>query len=594
MTGGDQPLERPLSLVSRFRIDGAGAVTHLVDGQWIARPPQQALVGLRAYQRRRLHTATLEVEEVTAGNAQTIARFGRLGTSVEVIGTRQFPSTMSTLLAAAVDGRWEDVRAELAVGADPAVRDTLGNTVLHYAVLRGDVELLRRLVDDGVPVGFRNVADRSAEDIARERGRHVVASWLACRALASDPDDGRSVDLGSRFGHLIGPLVLAASVALTSAVVAAVGLGPVGWAVVIALGVVVGTVVGPRLRGPRPTWSPVRIGAEGIEVRRWLRRRTLAFADVTALAIDGLVAPASTSGVVVLGTRATGFDSEGLALDQLERDGLTAADRAVVVAHADRFERVRTGAVSTRFLASVVLPLLEGGVPVGPLVHRVLEHRGWSALRLAAAPLRRSPTWQLTAVEAPPRDGPPSPPDAIAVFPTGWVGAVADGFDGRRVTRWVTVDEAVDAARRRAGTGRSLVVDSDPTFPWVGTVVARLRDTGVEVVAGGADVAAPPSGSADALITQITTGQRDLAVDLIRSGWDLDRTDPWRRGPLAYAVATHDLEVVTALLRAGADPMAVDDGGRMPCSLARATWGDDDPVTVACESATRTGDGPGR
>lgn len=591
MTGSDQPLERPLSLISRFRIDGAGAVTHLVDGRWIARSPQQALVGLRAYQRRRLHTATLEVEEVTADNAQTIARFGRLGTSVEVIGTRRFPSTVSTLLAAAVDGRWEDVRAELAVGADPAVRDTLGNTVLHYAALRGDVEIVRRLVDDGVPVGFRNVADRSAEDIARERGRHEVASWLVTRALAPDPDHGRSVDLGSRFGHLIAPLAIVVSVLLAWAVVAAAGMGPVGWSVVIAVGVLVGTVVGQRLRGRRPIWSPVRIGPDGIEVRRWLRRRTLAFADVTALAIDGLVAPASASGVMFMGTRATGFDSEGLALNQLERDGLTAADRAVVVAHADRFERVRTGAVSTRFLGSVVRALLERGVPVGPLVHRVLEHRGWSALRLAAAPLRRCATWQLTTVEAPPRDGPPSPPDAIAVFPTGWVGAVADGFDGRRVTRWVTVDEAVDAARRRAGTGRSLVVDADPTFPWVGAVVERLRGAGVDLAAGAADVAAPPSDSADALITQITTGQRDLAVDLIRSGWDLGRTDAWGRGPLAYAVATHDLEVVTALLRAGADPLAVDDGGRTPCSLARATWGDDDPVAVACGSAARTGNG---
>lgn len=542
----------------------------------------RALMRLRLAHRWGFRDSVLEVEGLTDANARTIARFRTEGTPVRLIGSRSFSAVIPAMLAAAIQGHWDDVRAQLAAGTDPETRDNFGNTVLHYAALTDDVGLARTLVDHGVPIGFRNSGERTAEELARERGHLAMASWLVCREVATPPDE-RRLGRFSRIVHLMLPLWAMFTVGVVALVLSLVYRGTVAWVSLGIFSVLVASLIALQRSAPSPAWTPIALGPEGITVRRWRQRLVLPLSEVTVLAVNGRRLRTFAPPTVAI----VGWASGGLALDALDDDRLCAVDQLAVTTHATGFERIRVDPTSFDVLVRLVRPLLERGVPVSPSVHRVVEHHGWSRLWWAAAPLRRQKTWRLATEPSGRADPPPSPPGAVAVSHTGHIDVVSPRFDGSYVTTRVTVTALVTAGSDLARRDEPLIVDADVTFSWVAGVIEQIRATGVEVQPGLAGVVAPPDGT-NALIDHIATGRTDLALDLIRSGWDLRAADPWHRGPMAYAVATHSAELVDALLLAGADPLAADDGGRTPRSLAEATWGTDDPVAVACRTAAQS------
>lgn len=122
----------------------------------------------------------MEVEQITAESAPEVARHRRRGALVRVIGTRRAPTDVAPALARAIEQDWPAVLDHLRDGRDLAVRDPLGNTLLHYGASWGNLPVVTAMVAAGVPVGFRNRSDRLAEELARERGHESVATWLAC------------------------------------------------------------------------------------------------------------------------------------------------------------------------------------------------------------------------------------------------------------------------------------------------------------------------------------------------------------------------------------------------------------------------------
>src|SRR5690606_29475527 len=133
---------------------------------------------------------------------------------------------------------------------------------------------------------WRNQAERRAEDIARERDHHAIATWLACRELASPVERPRL----SRW-H--------------------------------------------RIRSGRRAQSAPAAVDDGHLVLADGRR--LATEDITALAASGPWATQSGSGdVVVLGTTSGGTDRPSLV-----GLALSAADREDLAAHAKSFEIIR-------------------------------------------------------------------------------------------------------------------------------------------------------------------------------------------------------------------------------------------------------------
>lgn len=71
------------------------------------------------------------------------------------------------------------VRRLLEAGAAPNVRQQGGFTPLHEAAQRGHVEMVALLLAHGADVEVRTDDDKSALDLAREKGRDEVVRLLA-------------------------------------------------------------------------------------------------------------------------------------------------------------------------------------------------------------------------------------------------------------------------------------------------------------------------------------------------------------------------------------------------------------------------------
>jgi len=62
-----------------------------------------------------------------------------------------------------------------AAGADLAAQDEDGNTALHLAVIRDNIDSVLALLEAGAPVGAVNTAGRTPQGEARSRGQgHLV------------------------------------------------------------------------------------------------------------------------------------------------------------------------------------------------------------------------------------------------------------------------------------------------------------------------------------------------------------------------------------------------------------------------------------
>jgi ankyrin repeat protein len=83
--------------------------------------------------------------------------------------------TGDTLLHAAVTrGELNDVRILIACGASVNAIGDLGSTPLHYAASRGLVEIARELLQCGADVNIRNEFSQTPVDLARLRHRSEV------------------------------------------------------------------------------------------------------------------------------------------------------------------------------------------------------------------------------------------------------------------------------------------------------------------------------------------------------------------------------------------------------------------------------------
>lgn len=580
--GRRRALIPPKAFTLRFRVAASGEITRLTPEGWVAESPTRAAMLSGLFRRRVGNRVLLEVEEVTPENSDRIARFARTASEVTVIGSRTFPTEDPSIMRAAVESRWEDVRAELAFGADPAARDVLGNSLLHYAVQNADADLVRELVQVGVPVGFRNAGDLNAEDLARAFGKEESATVLACSGLVEEADRA-APDWFSRNGHIL--FVALGLVASSVLVATTFVLLPLLAALVIAAVVlIVGVVLGRARTSTWPVWTPVGIDSEGLDLRFFRKRRRLEFADCSAVAVN-LVQPRPRMTPVMIVVAAT---SEPQGELRAGNEGLAAADVELLERSAGGLLRIRHNSYSVIVFARELLTMMNSGTVASGTTHRYVEHRGWDGINVAATPLRLRKSWKLGG-EADGRAREVADPAAlqgVAVFANGWL----EGFPAPigEAAPLLTVTDALTAAEIAKNEGRPFAVDADPAFPWVRSILDSFAATGVTVnLSIRTARASAPLVADNALLDHIVSGRSTHAVDLVNAGWAIETGDPWNRQPLAYAVAAGDIAVVERLIEAGADPLALDDGGRSPLSLARATWGDDAPVSVACRKASQ-------
>jgi ankyrin repeat protein len=86
-------------------------------------------------------------------------------------------------LHSAVAGGDEGIVADLlAHGADVASRQELGFTPLHNAAAEGNETIIRLLLERGADRSARSDSGKTAEDIARDRGRSEAAELLRAEA----------------------------------------------------------------------------------------------------------------------------------------------------------------------------------------------------------------------------------------------------------------------------------------------------------------------------------------------------------------------------------------------------------------------------
>jgi len=63
-------------------------------------------------------------------------------------------------------------------GADPNVRDKFGMTPLHVAAMRGNMDLVRRLVEVGATTEALNCLVKTPADVAEDNEHKDVANYL--------------------------------------------------------------------------------------------------------------------------------------------------------------------------------------------------------------------------------------------------------------------------------------------------------------------------------------------------------------------------------------------------------------------------------
>lgn len=96
---------------------------------------------------------------------------------------------LAPLLLAVRDGHHhhgDAVLALLANGARVEVTDAEGNTALHYAALRNDVEVAAMLVDAAAPVNASNRAGYTPLALACRAGHEAMAGWLLQHGAQAD------------------------------------------------------------------------------------------------------------------------------------------------------------------------------------------------------------------------------------------------------------------------------------------------------------------------------------------------------------------------------------------------------------------------
>jgi ankyrin repeat protein len=86
------------------------------------------------------------------------------------------------LLWAAENGQEEVVESLLDYGADLAARSTMNRTVLHKAAIRGNVRIMRMLLEKGANVTAEDSKGKDATPFRRQTSQHssrraVVGSW---------------------------------------------------------------------------------------------------------------------------------------------------------------------------------------------------------------------------------------------------------------------------------------------------------------------------------------------------------------------------------------------------------------------------------
>lgn len=86
---------------------------------------------------------------------------------------------VTALHAAVAGGNLDIVRTVLAAGADPNAPQQAGFRPLHEAGLHAKRELAELLLAHGGTPSLTNDAGQSAIDLAREKGHHEFAHWLA-------------------------------------------------------------------------------------------------------------------------------------------------------------------------------------------------------------------------------------------------------------------------------------------------------------------------------------------------------------------------------------------------------------------------------
>jgi ankyrin repeat protein len=108
------------------------------------------------------------------------------------------------LILAAQWNRAEVVRDLLRRGADPARRDSIGWSALHWAALKGRTDVVRVLLDGGASVSSRDPAGNTALLLAARQGRTETVELLLARGAsrgARDGDGRTAADLAAAAGY---------------------------------------------------------------------------------------------------------------------------------------------------------------------------------------------------------------------------------------------------------------------------------------------------------------------------------------------------------------------------------------------------------
>lgn len=101
-------------------------------------------------------------------------------------------SHVTSLHAAAARHDLDIARHLLARGANPNARQQGGFTALHEAAAGGDEPLMQLLAEQGADLQARTDDDKSAYDLAVEKGKTAAAEWLRRRVVASGPGDSKA------------------------------------------------------------------------------------------------------------------------------------------------------------------------------------------------------------------------------------------------------------------------------------------------------------------------------------------------------------------------------------------------------------------